>query len=247
LPFLLLSGALGNGNNYFGNSYAYDSPYGNNPYGNNPYGNNPYGNSPLKNAVLLSGVASGSVSPFAAVAASDNPGFTAADGLVVSSLGNNALSNLLVLGQAPGQGLLDNGGPFAPGYSSGPFGPSYYSSPYSSPFGTTYYNAPYATVPAYTPAYTASLPITTSYTPPIYNGPYYNSGPYYGNGPYNNGISGALPTLALAGALGGGSSGLGTLLALGALSNNNGYGGYYGNYNGGLLGNVNANLNNLFG
>jgi len=91
LPLLALSGAF-NG----GGGVTYDQ------YGNPQ--------DPVKQAVLLSGIASGSVSPLTAVAMDRNPGMTSADGVVVSALGNNPLTNLLVLNEPPGQGLVDDGG-----------------------------------------------------------------------------------------------------------------------------------------
>jgi hypothetical protein len=113
-----------------------------------------------------------------------------------------------------------------------------------------------------------------------YNG-FYNQGGLGGQGYYQGGLGGQgyynqgglgnqgiLPALVVAGAVGGSTSGLGTLLALGALGggfgNNRGYtngyfnggyqngayynGGYTGGfYNQGSFGNVGNNLHNLFG
>jgi len=99
LPLLALSGAF-NG----GGGVTYDQ------YGNPQ--------DPIKKAVLLSGIASGSVSPLTAVALDRNPGMTSEDSLVASALGNNPLTNLLVLNEPQGQGLVDDGGSLFGGYNN---------------------------------------------------------------------------------------------------------------------------------
>jgi len=143
-----------------------------------------------------------------------NPGMTTQDTLVASALGNNALTNLLVLDQPIGTGLTDNNA-----------GTGLLGNTLSNTFGNAF------------------------------------------NGVGNNNLA----TLAVASAVGGGS-GLGTVLALDALGNQqpsysspsyyvptscvNGVcsGGYYtSGYNSGygsgnnILSNVNQNLHQIFG
>jgi len=102
LPLLLLTGALngGQGGGLLG------GVFGN---GATQYDQNGNPVNPIKNVVLLSGVVSGAVSPLTAAAMDQNPGMTTTDSLVVEGLGNNALTNLLVLNKPQGEGLVESG------------------------------------------------------------------------------------------------------------------------------------------
>jgi len=258
LPLLLLSGALNGGGSDFGNN-----DFGNNDFGNNDITYDQYGNpeNPVKQAILLSGIASGSVSPLTAVAMDRNPAMTTTDSVVVSALGNNPLTSLLVLDKAPGQGLLDGGGllgdnqgryDYAP-EQGGIFddGQSYYNgyAPGQVILGgdQSYYNG-YAPAPVLYGSDQGSYytPAPVLFSGPAVQGSYgsYDNGynnQYLGNGynnqyynnPYsNNGLSsGILPALVVASAAGG--SGLGSLLALSALGGL-GNNGPDSGYNGGV-------------
>jgi hypothetical protein len=183
LNFLVLSQVLG-GNGFGGNGFGGN---GFNRLFGNPYYDQ-YGvpQDPAKKAILLSGIASGAVSPLTAVAMDRNPGMTTADSLVVSALGNNALTNLLVLNQAPGQGLVNNGGVFGNGFGQGVFG---------NGFGQGIFGSNNGVLPALAVASAVggsgglgTLLALDALGGVNNNGGYYNNGGgYYNGGSYNGG------------------------------------------------------------
>jgi len=179
LPLLLLSGALGGGNNLFGQPY-YDQ------YGNYQ--------DPTKKAILLSGLASGTVNPVTAVALDRNPAMTTKDTLVASALGNNPLTNLLILDQPIGTGLTDNN------YGTGLFGNTF-GNAFGNGFGNSFGNNGLATLAVASavggsglgavlalnaldnrPSYSSSYYVPLTCVNGVCSGGYYTSGGYgYGN------------------------------------------------------------------
>jgi nuclear pore complex protein Nup98-Nup96 len=236
LSLLLLTGALngGGGGGIFGNSG------GGGIFGNSYY--DEYGNvqDPAKKAILLSGLASGSVSPLTAVAMDRNPGMSTTDSLVVSALGNNPLTSLLVLNQAPGQGFGNGGSLF--GNGGGLFGNQRFGS-----YDNGYYNSGNGilggggVLPALVVASAVggSGGLGTLLALDALGGRNNNNGGFYNGGYYNGGVTNG--GFYNGGVVNGGFYNGGVV--------NGGYynnGGYFGGSSG-LLGNVGNSLNNIFG
>jgi len=91
-------------------SYNDDSYYYDSGRGYNGYGNQRQQEDPLKKMVILQGVTSGSVSPFAAVAMDNNKGVSSTDALVMSSMGQSPLTNMMAMGAFGGGSSNGMGG-----------------------------------------------------------------------------------------------------------------------------------------